>query len=60
MTKMAAVPIYGENPSKSSIPEPACRFPQTLVCSGGLFVERQTPEQEVGGLILTQFAVFNP
>ena len=26
MTKMAATPIYGKNPSKSSPPEPAGRF----------------------------------
>ena len=28
MTKMAATPIYGKNPSKSSSPEPADRFPR--------------------------------
>ena len=32
MTKMAATPIYGKNPSKSS-PKPAGRFARTLVCS---------------------------
>ena len=32
MTKMAATPIYGKNPSKSS-PEPAGGFPRNLVCS---------------------------
>ena len=31
MTKMAAMPIYGKNPSKS--PEPAGPFPRNLVCS---------------------------
>ena len=34
MTKMAATPIYGKNPSKSS-PEPAGRFSGNLVCSIG-------------------------
>ena len=34
MTKMAAMPIYGKNPSKSS-PEPASPFPRNLVCSIG-------------------------
>ena len=33
MTKMAATPIYGRNPSKSSFPEPAGRFSRNLVCS---------------------------
>ena len=33
MTKMAATPIYGKNPSKSSSPEPVGRFPRNLVCS---------------------------
>ena len=32
MTKMAATPIYGKNPSKSS-PEAAGRFSRNLVCS---------------------------
>ena len=35
MTKMAATPIYGKNPSKIYSPEPAGRFPQNLVCSIG-------------------------
>ena len=35
MTKMAATPIYGKNPSKSSSPEPAGRFSRNLVCSNG-------------------------
>ena len=35
MTKMAATPIYGKNPSKSSSPEPAGRFSRNLVCSIG-------------------------
>ena len=35
MTKMAATPIYGKNPSKYSSPEPAGRFPRNLVCSIG-------------------------
>ena len=34
MTKMAAMPIYGKNPLKSS-PEPEGRLPQDLVCSIG-------------------------
>ena len=34
MTKMAATPIYGKNPSKSSS-EPAGRFSRNLVCSIG-------------------------
>ena len=33
MTKMAATSIYGKNPSKSSSPKPAGRFPRNLVCS---------------------------
>ena len=33
MTKMAATPIYGKNPKKSSSAEPAGRFPLNLVCS---------------------------
>ena len=33
MTKMAATPIYGKNPSKSSSPESAGRFSRNLVCS---------------------------
>ena len=33
MTKMATMPIYGKNPSKSSSPEPADRFPRNRVCS---------------------------
>ena len=33
VTKMAAKPIYGQNPSKSSSPEPAGRFSRNLVCS---------------------------
>ena len=32
MTKMAATPIYGKNPSKTS-PEPVGRFARNLVCS---------------------------
>ena len=32
MTKMAAMPIYGKNPSKPSSPEPEGRFPRNLVC----------------------------
>ena len=35
MTKMAATPIYGKNPSKSSSPEPAGRFSRNLVCTIG-------------------------
>ena len=35
VTKMAATPIYGKNPSKSSSPEPAGRFSRNLVCSIG-------------------------
>ena len=35
MTKIAAMPIYGKNPSKSSSPEPVDRFLQNLVCSIG-------------------------
>ena len=35
MTKMAAMLIYGKNPSKSSSPEPAGRFSRNLVCSIG-------------------------
>ena len=35
MTKMAATPIYGKNPSKSSTSEPAGRFSRNLVCSIG-------------------------
>ena len=34
MTKMAATPIYGKNPSKS-LPEPAGRFSRNLECSIG-------------------------
>ena len=34
-TKMAATPMYGKNPSKSSTPEPVDRFPRNLVCSIG-------------------------
>ena len=30
MTKMAAMPIYGKNPSKISSPEPEDRFQQNL------------------------------
>ena len=30
MTKMAVMPIYGKNPSKSSSPEPAGRFSRTI------------------------------
>ena len=33
ITKMAATPIYGKNPSKSSSPEPQGRFSRNLVCS---------------------------
>ena len=33
MTKMAARPIYGKNPLKSSSPEPKGRWPRDLVCS---------------------------
>ena len=33
MTKMAAMPIYGKNPSKIFSPEPAARFSRNLVCS---------------------------
>ena len=35
MTKMAATPIYGKTPSKSSSPEHAGRFSRNLVCSIG-------------------------
>ena len=35
MTKMAATPIYGKNPQKSSSPEPAGEFLRNLVCSIG-------------------------
>ena len=35
MTKMAATPIYGKNPSKPSSLELAGRFPRNLVCSIG-------------------------
>ena len=35
MTKMAAMPIYGKNLKKSSLPEPAGRFSRNLVCSIG-------------------------
>ena len=35
MTKMAAMPIYGQNLKQSSSPESAGRFPQNLVCSIG-------------------------
>ena len=35
MTKMAATPIYGKNPSKFSSPEPEDRFPRKLVCRIG-------------------------
>ena len=35
MTKTAAMPIYGKNPSKSSSPEPAGRFSRNLVCNIG-------------------------
>ena len=35
MTKMAAKPIYGKNPLKSSTPEPAGRFSRNLECSIG-------------------------
>ena len=34
MTKMAAMLIYGKNPSKSS-PEQAGRFPRNFACSTG-------------------------
>ena len=34
MAKVAATPIYGKTPLKSS-PEPASRFPRNLVCSIG-------------------------
>ena len=30
MTRMAATPIYGKNPSKSSSPEPEGRFHETV------------------------------
>ena len=33
MTKMAATPIYGKNPKRSSSPEPEGRWPWDLVCS---------------------------
>ena len=33
MTKMAAMPIYGKSPLKSSSPEPEGRLPWDLVCS---------------------------
>ena len=35
MTKMAAMPIYGKNPLKSSSPEPTHWFPRNLVYSIG-------------------------
>ena len=35
MTKMAATPIYGKIPLKSSTPEPAGQFSRNLVCSIG-------------------------
>ena len=35
VTKMAATPIYGKNPSKIYSPEPAGRFSRNLVCSIG-------------------------
>ena len=35
MTKMAATPIYGKNPLKTSSPEPEGRWPWGLVCSIG-------------------------
>ena len=35
MTKMAAMPIYGKNPLKSSSPEPKGQWPCGLVCSIG-------------------------
>ena len=47
--KMAATPIDGKKPSKSSSPEPGGRFSRNLVCSIGdsspsLFVQMMTPE----------------
>ena len=35
MTKMAAMPIYGKNPSKLSSLVPVARFHKNLVCSIG-------------------------
>ena len=35
MTKMAAMPIYGKNLEKSSSPEPAADFHETLYVASG-------------------------
>ena len=47
MTKMAAMPIYGKNPSK-------------IIESGGVVVERRTPNLEVLGSNPTSVTVLGP
>ena len=53
MTKMATLPIYGKNPSKSCSPELGDRFPRNLVCCIGDFLLIIICSNDDPGLALT-------